>query len=336
MTPKKLPSGNYRVQVYSHKDQDGKKHYVSFTAPTRSECLRLAVEFQRNRDMTPAEMTLNDAFDRWLSLQEPILSPSTMREYRRLKPLFGSLLSLRVDRITSADLQRFVSEYSIGRKAKTVKNAYGFLTSVLSTYTDKRFKVKFSQDAPVRYSIPDKDTMKALLDMASPDMKVCIMLGGLYGLRRGEICGLDASDIDRENMTLHIHCDVVKGSAGWVKKEIPKTSTSDRIIPIDAGLLGLLPTEGPIYSKTPDRITKTFIQYRNALGLTCRFHDLRHYSASIRSAAGFPVSYNVAFHGWKSDMMLRKVYDNVNEDIRKEYDAKSVALVSDYLSGNSD
>ena len=137
MTPKKLPSGNYRVQVYSHKDQDGKKHYVSFTAPTRSECLRLAVEFQRNRDMTPAEMTLNDAFDRWLSLQEPILSPSTMREYRRLKPLFGSLLSLRVDRITSTDLQRFVSEYSIGRKAKTVKNAYGFLTSVLSTYTFK-------------------------------------------------------------------------------------------------------------------------------------------------------------------------------------------------------
>ena len=38
-TPKKkknqLPSGSYRVQVYSHTDADGKKHYKSFTAPSK-------------------------------------------------------------------------------------------------------------------------------------------------------------------------------------------------------------------------------------------------------------------------------------------------------------
>ena len=30
-TPKKLPSGSWRIQVFDHVDVDGKKHYKSFT-----------------------------------------------------------------------------------------------------------------------------------------------------------------------------------------------------------------------------------------------------------------------------------------------------------------
>ena len=33
-TARKLPSGSWRIQVFDHKDVDGKKHYKSFTAPT--------------------------------------------------------------------------------------------------------------------------------------------------------------------------------------------------------------------------------------------------------------------------------------------------------------
>ena len=38
--PKKknqLTSGNYRVQIYDYTDAAGKKHYKSFTAPTKKE-----------------------------------------------------------------------------------------------------------------------------------------------------------------------------------------------------------------------------------------------------------------------------------------------------------
>ena len=38
----KLPSGNVRVQVYWYTDDSGKRHYKSFTAPSRKEALRLA------------------------------------------------------------------------------------------------------------------------------------------------------------------------------------------------------------------------------------------------------------------------------------------------------
>ena len=32
-----LPSGNVRIQVYDYTDDAGKKHYKSFTAPTRAQ-----------------------------------------------------------------------------------------------------------------------------------------------------------------------------------------------------------------------------------------------------------------------------------------------------------
>ena len=331
MTPKKLPSGNYRVQVYSHKDADGKKHYVSFTAPTRAECLRLGAEFQRDKQLSPTDLTVEQAYRRWLDNHKNVYSPKTLYEYEKGLRYFGFLLPIKVSKLTSSDLQKWVSEYSVGRKPITVKTIFGYLMSCLNTYTDRKFHVDLPQRPKKRYDIPTKESFKALLDIAAPSIRLCIILGGLYGLRRGEICGLDASDIDREKKTMHIHCDVVNGPDGWVKKEMPKNSTSDRILPIDDKLLAMLPEKGPIYKYRPNSLTNRFCLYRNKLGLKCRFHDLRHYSATIRSAAGFPVSYNVAFHGWKNDDMLRNVYDNMNEDILQEYNQKSIELISDYL-----
>ena len=45
-TAKKLPSGSWRILVYSHTDQDGKRRYKSFTAPTKKEAEFLAADYQ--------------------------------------------------------------------------------------------------------------------------------------------------------------------------------------------------------------------------------------------------------------------------------------------------
>ena len=44
-TAKKQPSGMYRCRVYSHTDAQGKQHYRSFTAPTKTEAESLANKF---------------------------------------------------------------------------------------------------------------------------------------------------------------------------------------------------------------------------------------------------------------------------------------------------
>ena len=53
---KKLPSGSWRVRVYSGKDLFGKDTYKSFTAATKKEAEYLAAEFQ----MTGKQKSMSD------------------------------------------------------------------------------------------------------------------------------------------------------------------------------------------------------------------------------------------------------------------------------------
>ena len=58
---KKLKSGNYRVLVPDYKDENGKWHYKSFTAPTKKEAEYTAAEFthnRENRELSYSNMTL--------------------------------------------------------------------------------------------------------------------------------------------------------------------------------------------------------------------------------------------------------------------------------------
>ena len=46
---KKLKSGNWRCLVYDYTDENGKRHYESFTAETKKEAEYLAAEFALNK-----------------------------------------------------------------------------------------------------------------------------------------------------------------------------------------------------------------------------------------------------------------------------------------------
>ena len=45
-----LPSGSIRVQVYDYTDAEGKKHYKSFTAPTKKQALAMAADWKANKN----------------------------------------------------------------------------------------------------------------------------------------------------------------------------------------------------------------------------------------------------------------------------------------------
>ena len=83
---KKLPSGNWRVQVFDYKDADGKRHYRSFTGATRREAEFMAAEWNATRpdqENTFESFTLNDAVAKYIDMKRSVLSPSTIREYVR-------------------------------------------------------------------------------------------------------------------------------------------------------------------------------------------------------------------------------------------------------------
>ena len=108
---------------------------------------------------------------------------------------------------------------------------------------------------------------------------------------------------------------MVKGPDGeWVVKNHPKTYGSYRQIEIPDFVVQRIPrgTSGRIIKATPDQISNRFkrsIRYSRLPHF--RFHDLRHYSASIMHAIGIPDQYILQRGGWSSDNVMKGVYRNV-------------------------
>jgi integrase len=153
------------------------------------------------------------------------------------------------------------------------------------------------------------------MERADQWLKICIALGAFGSLRRGEIAALRYGDLDGN--VLHVHADVVRGSNGeWVHKEMPKTNDSVRDVPLPAEVVTMLGSGEPDdliipEISTPNRITDQFSDLRDSLGLKIRFHDLRHYYASISAALGIPQSYTERTGGWHpGSPIMKEIYQN--------------------------
>ena len=97
----------------------------------------------------------------------------------------------------------------------------------------------------------------------------------------------------------------------WVVKQ-PKTYGSYRSIEFPPFVIEKLTgIEGRIIKATPAQITNRFSRAVIYSGLPhFRFHDLRHYSASIMHAIGVPDQYILQRGGWASDNVMKTVYRN--------------------------
>lgn len=60
-----------------------------------------------------------------------------------------------------------------------------------------------------------------------------------------------------------------------------------------------------------------------------RFHDLRHYSASIQHALGIPDAYIMQRGGWQTDGVLKSVYPHAMSDRQEEMNTRTNAHFSE-------
>lgn len=328
-TAKRLPSGAYRVQVYSHTDIDGKRHYESFTASSKREAEALAAEWANKKERRKrSDLTVEEAIKGYINAKEGVLSPSTIRAYKiMLKNSYGNIGTKSLRKITTEDLQIYVSNLAKGKTPKYVSNAYGLLSSSIRFYDPNAyFRVTLPKRVKKRPESPSDEDIQRLFDAASPELKKCICLAAFGGLRRGEICALLFSDLI--NGTISVTKDVVQASdKSWITKDIPKTSESWRKAPIPDKVVTLLgsgeKSEHIIKYKNPTSITRTFTKLRDRLGISVRFHDLRHYYASIGAVLGIPDNYLSDFGGWKRGSgVMKEVYQNSITSEAEEYSNK--------------
>ena len=71
-------------------------------------------------------------------------------------------------------------------------------------------------------------------------------------------------------------------------------------------------------SLTPNAITERYERLTKRLGIPGRFHDLRHYHASVMLREGVPEKYIVADMGHASFDMVRRVYGHVMAEKQQE------------------
>ena len=328
---KKLKSGSWRVQVFSHWEYvDGKKvkRQRSFTAPTKAEAEMKAAKFASDKDrFSSCSYTVGEAVDIYIRSKGAVLSPSTVRGYNVIRQRLGFIEDIRVDALSNADLQHWISTLSSQVSAKTVKNSYALVSAAVSVFSDRVFKVTLPTRQPLQYNVPTDEDVQHLMDEARPDLRLAIALAAIGTLRRGEICGLKYKDVLYDFKAVFVHTDMVQAlDNSWIHKEIPKTSDSVRRVVLPKEVMDLIGDGDPeeyVVKSTPTAISHAFTRLRNKLGLKCRFHDLRHYAASILHAIGMPDQYIMERGGWSTDGTLKAVYRNTLSDKSKAYSDKA-------------
>lgn len=307
-----LPSGAFRVQVFDYMDENKKKHYKSFTASSKKEAEYLALQWLNNKKEEIANINIHEAVTRYIDSKRGVLSPGTVRGYEGIQRnyLSGKMGLIRLKDIDSTTVQIWISELSGRLSPKTVRNAHALLTSALEMFApDLRLKNTLpAKKKPELYTPSDDDVAKLLECIKDKELEIAILLAAFGPMRRGEICALTSSDI--KGNIVDVNKSIVLGSDGLWHVKQPKTYSSYRQIEYPEFVIDKMKgIEGQIISVTPSRISGRFRRAVIKAELPFfRFHDLRHYSASIMHAIGVPDQYIMERGGWQTDNVMKTVY----------------------------
>jgi integrase len=291
------------------------------------ELSRFVTEVEDGDVPLGADQRLSDFLDSWMAFVEPLRSPTTIRGYRdKVRRWKAALGSVKVSKLTAQDLDRTYARWiQEGSAPLTVQHSHRILSTALKQAQRWGIVTRCVTDlarppASVHRPPPDVDptTWEALvLDLKDrePVTAMAVLLAGVTGARRGELCGLRWSDIDEPGAQLTIARSVRHAVDKRQLVVAPTKTGRVRRVALDARTLEMLsryrnqaaswaekarvPLHASGYILTldpsgstplkPDSITAGFARAARRVGAQIRFHDLRHMSASLLIGAGTDV-----------------------------------------------
>ena len=317
-TAKKLPSGNYRVLLYIGKDADGKRKYKSFTGPSKKDVEYQAAAYSLKTQREAANMTVGEAMDKYIESKDTVLSPSTVREYKRSRARdLQNVMNIPLSKLTQEMIQKEINREAKTHSPKSVRNMHGLLSATLDAYLPEfRLKTTLPQKTKPKIYVPTDGDIKVIMEAArETDLYVPILLAAFGSLRRSEICGLDKTDT--EDNPIHVCNAMVQDDNGdWVIKP-PKSYAGDRLVKFPEAIFKEIKGWAPNFN--PNHITNGFKRLLAKNGIPhFKFHSLRHYHTSILPALGIPDQYIMERSGWSSDAPLKQVYRHTLSDKTQE------------------
>lgn len=315
--PRKLPSGSWNIRVQI----DGQS--ISITKPSKKECIAEAVALKAKvKDARKRTgKTLSKAIDTYIEDRENVLSPSTIRGYRAIQRLrFRTAMSRCIDDITQEQWQRLVNMEARTCSAKTLKNAWGFLSSVILDSTGRKITVRLPQVIANDLPFLTAEQIPEFLKEIRGDFCEIAMLLGLSGLRRSEIMAVRWEDIDLDMGCIYVHGSAVLDENGTlIHREENKNTASRRTVPF------LIPqlreAVEAAEKKTEFAVTCNPNTIYNSTNRACRkaglpevgAHGLRRSFASLAYHLNLPEEVTMKAGGWSDIYTMRKIYTKISE-----------------------
>lgn len=325
---KKLPSGRWRIQVYDYTDENGKIYRKSFTAETKKEAEFLAADYKlkKREKNKPENMTVGEAMEKYIRSKENVLSPATIRGYWQIHR--NTLQSIKNTKLCDLDqnaIQVSINHTAASYSPKSVANIHGLLSSTLNMfYPDFKLDTTLPQKVRPDIDIPDNNTIRRILEyIKDTEIEVPVLLAACGGLRRSEIAALTYDDFNFDENTVTINKAIVKNAENQWCKKTTKTTSSKRTIELPKAVIEIIKdkknTGKNLIELNPNVISSRFSKVLKDLGIHhFRFHDLRHYNASVMLALGVPDKYAMARMGHSTPNMLKKVYQHLMTEKEKE------------------
>lgn len=323
---KKLPSGQWRVLVYGGKNPDGSRHYESFTADSKSEAEYLGSQYkvQRKKVDKVENILFKDAVDKYISSKSNILSPSTIRGYRIMqRNAFPTLTNCTLENISSSNaIQEQMNMNSQKYSSKSIKNQYGFISAVMKYYKLHIDDVRIKTAKNRKVLVPSESDVHKIMHLLNdyPKIECQILLALTCSLRQSEIAAIRVEDVN--NNTIYIHAAKVPDEFGkLVYKSTNKSEAGTRTILMPPYLERKIKTrcecikDGFIFHFTPSWVLKLFKRMLIENGMPpYTVHSLRHAFAAIMHARGIPDKYVMEMGGWKTDSVLKRIYQYTFEE----------------------
>ncbi|MCM1345443.1 MAG: site-specific integrase [Muribaculaceae bacterium] len=351
----KRKDGRWEGRMKKEGAGDGVRKYRSVYGRTYTE-VKSKMEAARTEERlqkAPEKYTVAEAVVTWLDERKPYWKQTTCTIYQNTvdKYILPKLGDVQISRMDEAELERFCFEI---RQEEELANGYlrNICAVLMRAMKHMKKRHHYEIEIPSHILMPCKTGERILpgeaelaileqylLKRAKAGDDTCLgILTALYtGMRIGEICALTWGDISLKEGIIYVRKNLQRVKAQEGKEnstevlfQLPKTSTSQRMIPIPPVLMPLL-----IEKREPDEnylikgkkklwAEPRTLQYRFARILSqCgldkfNFHMLRHAFATRCMEGGFDVKSLSEILGHSNTQITLNLYIHSSMQRKKQ------------------
>jgi integrase len=349
----------YRVRY-----RDPGDHNRSRTFRRKADAERFAreveVDMDRGQWIDPrgADVALEQWVETFLTFAQS-LSPTTVQTYRRdldryILPRFGAV---RLGRLSPEEIEIWLNdELAKGLAPSSVHRHYRTLRRVLQTAVEKDRLVSNPCDRVRPPKVPKTamtvltwEQSMALAEAHSERYRTLIYVAVDTGMRWSELVGLRRGSVDVRGRKIRVVEQLVQLDDGSRVRRPPKTESGTRTVTVSAAVAAMLAdhldrfvepeldalvfTNGAGQPLSHSSFqTHHFKRAQLAIGVSCRFHDLRHTSVALAIAEGAHPKAIQARMGHSSITVTLDRYGHLfpelDEAIATAFDARFRALAN--------